>query len=90
MVSGQLEFECRESDSSTGALTYRCYFCFGREEAHSQAGADLAASGNLEACCAFEMLFIPVEETRLCGFLGGQVKNSWQKKGANKRRVASR
>lgn len=64
-------------------------FCFRREEAHSQAGADLAASGNLEACCAFEMLFIPVGETRLCGFLGGQVMNSWQKKGANKRRVAS-
>lgn len=38
----------------------------------------------------FEMLFIADEKMRLCGFLGGQRMNSWQKKRTNKRRVASR
>lgn len=32
----------------------------------------------LQACRAFVMLLVPVEEMRLCGFLGGKCMNSWQ------------
>lgn len=44
----------------------------------------------LQACHAFVMLLVPVEEMRLCGFLGGECMNSWQKKGTSKRRFVSR
>lgn len=73
VVRGKLAFECRESDSSTGVLTYRCQLL--QSAASTQPGrgrcSGQAIPGNSEACHAFVML-VPVEEMRPCGFLGGR------------------
>lgn len=95
---GKLEFEPKQSHIRARAVTLPCYAAlvrhtYRRGEASfrtpDQAGAGQATPGNLEACHSFVMLLVPVEEVRLCGFLGGKGMNSWQKKGTKKGRYAS-
>lgn len=95
---GKLEFEPKQSHIRARAVTLPCYAAlvrhtYRRGEASfrtpDQAGAGQATPGNLEACHSFVMLLVPVEEVRLCGFLGGKGMNSWQKKETKKGRYAS-
>lgn len=89
--SGKLECACGEPDPSTELLTSWCYFASVGSELAAREGQQAGGcTRKLEACRAFVMLLVPVEEMRLRGFLGGKGMNSWQKKGTSKKRFVSR